>query len=636
VRGLRMSLCFDAGAGYAVTEGMRRGQRPELRVTALVLIALAVAALAVAARWSHISAAPMDFASARQYHALTLARWYYIRDSNAPEWQKRVAEANFDQEPKLELPVMEYVAASAYRVVGGERIWIPRLLSSLFWVAGGVFVYFLARRFAHAWAAVLAVLVYLFFPFPLVASTSFQPDPLMIFLLVAALFAIVRHHEQPTRSRLLLAGGLAGAAIFVKPGIAAFFLLPVFVALVLTRQRWKAALQSADSYLFLSLAIFPTAAFYAYSFAAHRFLSQQPGVEINPHLLVKSFYWRGWLDMVEAVLRPPLLGDRAAIIVLLVAIGGVLMSRTPTQRRILAALWLGYVCFGLVISNQTSSHDYYSLPLIPIVALSLALVADVVFERVRSSLRGHAAVRPALAALAVLLGGVAAFGVNARAGAVGIPEPSRAWEDRVQVFQQIGQLVNHSPNALALDPWGLWYHGWVAGRYWPDQDDLLWERRNDGLRPMSAKERFVTTDGRYWPAVGTMHPPPSFFIVAEPFQLVYQPDLCVLLSKYQMLAATPDYVVFDLRNSAAAGLSGSRVLNQPESADYFYDFPPSWKSLVPGVTSRKVLRLVGRPSRTAQWTNLGKPVEEWFYGQGDKYAIVFVDGRLFVKAQRYR
>jgi 4-amino-4-deoxy-L-arabinose transferase-like glycosyltransferase len=578
----------------------------------------------------------MDFASARQYHSLTLARWYYIRDSDAPEWQKRVAKVNFDQEPQLEFPLMEFVAATAYRVVGGERIWIPRLISSLFWVAGSVFVYLLARRFAHWWAAVLAVLVYLFFPFPLVASTSFQPDPLMILLLLAALFAVVRHHVQPTRRRLALAGALAGAAVFVKPGIAAFFVIPVFVALALTRLPARAVLRRRESYLFVVAALLPTAVFYAYSFAAHRFLSQQPGVEINPHVLVKSFYWRGWLDMIEMVLRPPFFGDRAAIIVLLIAISGIFVSRAPTQRRILVALWIGYACFGLVISNQTSSHDYYSLPLIPIVALSTALVADGIVERLRAFLRGRPAVRPALAAFAVLLAGVLALGVNAKAGAVRVPGPSRALEDRVRVFEQIGQVVNHSPNALALDPWGLWYHGRVAGRYWPDQGDLLWERRNDGLRPMGAEERFVTTDERYWPAVGTMHPHPSYFIVGEPFALVYQPDLCVLLSRYRMLAATPDYVVFDLRRGATNGQKISRPQVNVPAIRYYYDFPRTWKILTYGATRQEVMRVSGAPNRKARWQSVGESVEEWFYGPQDKYAIVFIGGRLFVKAVRYR
>src|SRR5438552_16855204 len=44
---------------------MRLRLRPELGVSAVVLLGLAVAALAIGIRWSHISAVPLDFAAAR-------------------------------------------------------------------------------------------------------------------------------------------------------------------------------------------------------------------------------------------------------------------------------------------------------------------------------------------------------------------------------------------------------------------------------------------------------------------------------------------------------------------------------------------------------------------------------------------
>src|SRR5207253_1831671 len=134
-----------------------------------------------------------------------------------------------------ELPIFERAVAIAYRIAGGERLWIPRLLSSLFWITGGLFLYLLAARFARWWSALFVVGIYLFFPFPLIASTSFQPDPLMVMLFLAAALAIVRHHERPTRQRFTAAVLLAGAAVFEKPGIAAFFLLPLFAVLAITR-----------------------------------------------------------------------------------------------------------------------------------------------------------------------------------------------------------------------------------------------------------------------------------------------------------------------------------------------------------------------------------------------------------------
>lgn len=41
----------------------------------------------------------------------------------------------------LEPPVIEVVVAAAYRLAGGERFWIPRIVSSLFWLGGGVALY---------------------------------------------------------------------------------------------------------------------------------------------------------------------------------------------------------------------------------------------------------------------------------------------------------------------------------------------------------------------------------------------------------------------------------------------------------------------------------------------------------------
>jgi hypothetical protein len=186
---------------------------------------------------------------------------------------------------------------------------------------------------------------------------------------------------------------------------------------------------------------------------------------------------------------------------------------------------------------------------------------------------------------------------------------------------------------------GLWHYGWLAGRYWPSQVDLSWERTRDGLRPMSADERFVTTDQRYYPAVGAMHPRPSVFIVTDPIELVLQPDLCALLSDYRVLAETPDYVIFDLTRRAAPMLARDRVVRAAlptATRGYFYRFPPTWRYVARGMDRSAVLRALGRPRRLEIRRGLRKPVETWFYGPQDKYAIVFVAGAVFLKAESYR
>jgi hypothetical protein len=334
--------------------------------------------------------------------------------------------------------------------------------------------------------------------------------------------------------------------------------------------------------------------------------------------------------MIETVLRPPFFGVRAALTVLLVALCALLIARTKTQRAILLGLWTGYLLFGLVITNHVSSHDYYSLPLVPIVALSLALVATRLIDRLRDPLRRRSF--QAIVAVPILL--VGGFILNQKANDLRLPQPDAALQSQVKVYEQIGALVHHTTRALVLDPGGLWYHGWVVGRYWPDQDALRWERRNDGLRPMSADERFVTKDERYWPAVGTMRPQPSVFIVLQPIELVHQPDLCVLLSDHPTIAETPDYVIFDLTRKATPSTSYDAAPRA--NIRYLHRLPSSWGRLRRGMTTMHVLRVLGEPSRVESYPNLRKPVQDWFYGSNGsnrQYALAFVAGRLVAEAE---
>ena len=332
----------------------------------LVLFAAAVAALALVVRWNHISAPPLDFHPDRQFHSFTIARAYYVRGSHSmPVWERRVASANLHDDPPIELPFTELTAAVAYRLAGGEHLWIPRLLSSLFWITGGLFLYLIATSFASRWAALIGVAIYLFLPFPLVASTSFQPDPLMVMLFLAATFAAVRHHEEPTRRRLVAAVALAGLAVLVKPIIAAFFLFPLFAALAIVRDGVRRALKKPSFYVIPAVSFLPAAVLYVYSAITKQFLTGNVEGKVNPRLWGDSFYWRGWLNNIELVLRPPHFGERLSLLVLGGAVLSIPLARTRTQKASLLALWVGYGLFGVVYTNHISSHDYYSLPLVP-------------------------------------------------------------------------------------------------------------------------------------------------------------------------------------------------------------------------------------------------------------------------------
>jgi hypothetical protein len=147
---------------------------------------------------------------------------------------------------------------------------------------------------------------------------------------------------------------------------------------------------------------------------------------------------------------------------------------------------------------------------------------------------------------------------------------------------------------------------------------------------MNADERFRTTDERYWPAAGTMRPRPTVFVVTEPMELAQQLDLCVLLSDFHVLAAGPDFMVFDLSRKATQ--SGMIATNLTSPTESFYSFPAEWRRIEWGIRRRDVLDVLGQPHRIVIRDDLRKPVETWFYGPADSYAIVLIDDRVFAVA----
>jgi 4-amino-4-deoxy-L-arabinose transferase-like glycosyltransferase len=132
--------------------------------------------------------------------------------------------------------VLDLVAAAGFRLAGGEELWIPRLVSSALWILGGIFLYFIARRLTTRPGALVALALYLLWPYGAFISRLYMPDAMMMALLLAGALTVIRYWERPSFGRLLAAGIVSGAANAAKPGVAIIFLLALFVALALSRR----------------------------------------------------------------------------------------------------------------------------------------------------------------------------------------------------------------------------------------------------------------------------------------------------------------------------------------------------------------------------------------------------------------
>ncbi len=490
----------------------------------LVIVSLFVAALGI--RLYHINQPPLHFHATRQYRGLLIARSYYFdSQASAPGWMKNIATISRQRQGMLEPPIVAFLVSLGYRLAGGEHFWIPQLLSSIFWLIGGSFLYLIAARIAGSGAALFATAYYLFLPFGVVASRSFQPDPLMVMLLLASVFAILRFYENPSSSRLGIAAGTAALAFLVKPACL-FAIAGAFVAAGISQHGVRRAILGRDSRAFLAVMLLPTLVIYLYGIWTGTFLVGEAEKTLLPQLWLSRFFWRGWVENI---------GATVGFIPFIGALLGVVLLRGGLPIALGIGLWLGYVVFGLVFNYNLATHDYYQLQLIPIVALSTGpVVALLMSELGQRRPQRHWRVASWGTLLLALVGSI---------GVAGSRLENRGVERQVRSRQEIGEQVQHSSQTIFLAAdYGvpLEYHGLLSGSAWPLASDLEWERLA-GVPVVDAEERF-----RSWFAKDS----PEYFIVEDLREFEQQPDLKRFLTdRFPIVAQTDDYVVFKLKAS---------------------------------------------------------------------------------------
>lgn len=226
-------------------------------------VMLIIFGLGLAIRLYDLTDLPLDFHPTRQLISAIKARgMYYQGRTDVAEAQRRFAVQQWKGRAEIEPEIVERLAAVTYRFTG-EQMWLGRIYSSLFWLVGGYFLYLLLGRFASPDGALLGTAFYLFLPYGVIASRSFQPDPLMVMLTIAYWWAVYRWSEtlepesRASRTRkssrssrlrgkdslnwAIVAGLLGGLAILVKFS-AAFFVIGGGLGAVLGRTSMRKAL----------------------------------------------------------------------------------------------------------------------------------------------------------------------------------------------------------------------------------------------------------------------------------------------------------------------------------------------------------------------------------------------------------
>jgi len=323
--------------------------------------------------------------------------------------------------------------------------------------------------------------------------------------------------------RLVLAGLAAGASILVKP-LGFFPIMAAYIGLTVWRGKRLSSLVSVRSVVFVGLAVLPAAVHTLYGTFVEGALGAQAGRSFVPSLLLHRSFWHGWLYHASMNLGyPALLGSLLCLVI----------GRNALYRALALSLWVGYVVCGIVFTVGISTHGYYQLMLVPIVALSLTPLTDVVI----GALRRVPSPRAARAAAWILI----YLGIVVSMERIVWERDTFAYGRTLRVREEIGEQVGHSTKTIILDiSYGkvLKYHGFVDGDWWPTTGDLEFARLR-GTPELTAAERLdEKLDAQ----------PADFFIIGDLAEYKRQRELRTLLTqRYSVFAEGDGYIIFDLR-----------------------------------------------------------------------------------------
>jgi hypothetical protein len=482
------------------------------------MLVLLVFAAGLGIRLFDLDNPALDFHPARQFHSAILARGFYTRIS--PDLPDFVHDRYLSQglsEQWIEPPILEGLTALTAKLTGSDIFLAARLYSILFWLLGGLAIFLLGKKLSGFAGGLFSLMFFLFLPYAVTASRSFQPDPLMVCLAAWSLWAMARLEPGAGWKSVIAAGLLAGAAILVKQ-VMVFFILAALLARLVSGQGWRKAFASRKTWVVLSLALVPALLYNLWGLYIDGFLKQQLGGRLYLEFWRDITFYLRWLMEIDGTL---------GLVALIAALCGILLVEQKGLRAMLAGYLAGYTLYGLVFAHHISTHDYYQLPLIPAAALGISQLAGLLVARI-SQTQPRRWVISIFTALVILGSAFTLWRVETQMKRADFRAEPAKWSrlGREMGYENSNVIGLFTDYGASLMYWGL-----TTPVVWPNTADQELKNRN-----MDAAKIQDQLSGKY------------FFVVTNFADLEKQPRLKQALEKnFAVFEKGDGYLVYDLR-----------------------------------------------------------------------------------------
>ena len=485
----------------------------------LILFALLLGGMVL--RLYDLKDAPLDFHPTRQLWSAIKARGMYYSittDANIPQWQRTAAINQWKTEGLVEPTLLEWLVAYTYKIMGGINLWVSRIYTSLFWLIAALGIYLLSCEIAGEEGALAGVALFLFYPYGVIASRSFQPETLFIAALVFCGWSVLQWEKQRSLKWAIISGLLGGLAILFK-AVAVFFVAGIWLGLLLSKMKPRDILRNTQLWLAAFLSVIPYAIFMYYAFNVVGGYSEEFSLRFFPSLWFQIGFYLRWIGTLRQTI---------SLEWLVIGLIGVLMIRENHHRWMLIGLWIGYILFGFTLSYHISTHDYYNLPIFIMVAIGLAVVIQH-FVNISEKKKW---VKPLL--LTILFFAVSVYAVETRSDL-----KRTNYSSEVAFWEDLGQTLGHDARVVALSEdygYRLEYWGWITPNNWMTTSDI--NVRKEAGQGYDFAQTFTSEIKNR-----------DYFVVTMMDELAIQVDLKnQLYTHYPVVSQSSRDVIFDLRN----------------------------------------------------------------------------------------
>lgn len=276
---------------------------------------------------------------------------------------------------EMELPAYQYAVGLLWSLLG-ESFIAARLLSLIAGLATLWFLFEIARREIGRPAAEWAVASLAVLPLFAFYSRSVQPESWMVAMFTGSILALMRWVETRRRFWFWVSACAASGAILLKaPSVVVG--LPLLAVMIKADGPWF--IRRASAWGYAAVALVPPILWYTHAARMGERTGRSFGVLGSDKwasvsaLLDGEWWWSVWIGKLAE--------DHLAIVAVPLVMAGAAICLRARQGVVLAAWAAAMLIHILVASTGHMHHDYYQLPLVPVLAAAAGASLAWMFSR---------------------------------------------------------------------------------------------------------------------------------------------------------------------------------------------------------------------------------------------------------------